>query len=473
MERPQQKRNRPKQLSKFDSLVSTNQVSAATVEQQWQMNSGQGGMSMVVWDIDMHPSEKLILTAGSDGTALVWQVVRPAANSSVAVSDFELKSLLMTDPQTTCRGCNAAKWAPSGDLIVSGYESGHAYIWREAQQPPTYALTETITYGVKAHWKILVNLSTKKCNSRHNEITAIEWTPDQSCVLGSTSLDGAFVWDAFTGSVLHHILDHQCRISAVAVHPFCPEVLTIGEDLKVNFYRLMPARRGTTEDVDRRHPGAPALKRVRQVCTDTAKGLLDQEKFCAYVRHVEWSTDGVFVVFPESFQRQRKTNAKGKVVLDDSDSEASLGMSDLSDIVSELRGMRVYLKGRYQKALGFIPAPPGLTAVCVKFAPTRYAHGPSGEDKAAVKIWGKLPYRMVYAVSMLDKFKRSGIMVYDTAHTTPLLEITNLSIGPMTRLVWSHDCDELYASSHDGFVSSIALRTDTLGTEYVATESEV
>eukprot|EP00659_Diplonema_papillatum_P022936 gene22936-35155_t len=420
--------------SKFASKASAPNASAATIEQRWHW---KGTANQGIWDVDFHPLLPRLLTAGDDGRAMIWDITAPtpAADGSMQELEVEYVSCLVTAAVQS--GCNAAKWAPSGELIATGYDGGTVYLWRKTKNV-SGGMHDDTDYN-KEQWTLFRSLK----QSRASDVSALCWAPTHEYLIAVTARGQTVVWDVRTGATLNVFDDHQYRACGIALDPFGSELVTVGDDQKVCFYRFA----NTTD----------GFQTQRVLSTDVAKGLVDQDKFRSILRRADWSPDGMWLLVPTGFQKvQRpKDNLKRKL---DEGVEAKDPLSQFT----EVHGSHVYLRGKYDKPVAFLAAPAGMTPYCVAWSPRLYAQ--AAVDTGMASIWGDLPYRMAYCVAARSRgSKANKILLYDTAHEAPLLEFNNLHFMPVTNACWCPSGNRLFASSRDGYISFIEIEPGVLG----------
>ena len=369
-------------------------------------------------------------------------------------ADFFYTSTLVPSLASNLAGCNAAKWSPTGDYIVTGNDAGVICIWRRCSKP--YIQHNDVGLDTE-YWRVAKTMASMHCRGAVNEVTALAWSSDQRNIIGTAMSGAVCVWDVASGAVRQTLLDHTERSCGVAVHPIAPDFVTLGDDQKICAYRMIR--------------GESLLVRVQN--SDATRGLLAQDRYRAWVRRAAWSPDGIFLLVPASFQKLKRDSKKKKPSLldDDSDDVGPDCEKELLDGYLDVQGCHVYIKGKYERALGFIPAPAHLTPVCAEFCPRLFRHV-GAVDPVAKQLWGDLPYRLVFAVAFRHRgSRRNDIMLYDTAHTAPLVEVTNISLSAVSSIVWSHEGCDLFTASQDGYVATVHFTEGTLGE--TVTEADV
>eukprot|EP00755_Sulcionema_specki_P006193 Sspe_Gene.34799::Locus_16897_Transcript_1_1_Confidence_1.000_Length_1612::g.34799::m.34799/K10751/CHAF1B; chromatin assembly factor 1 subunit B len=417
--------------SKFASRCRTTTCSATIIEHRWHWRSTNLG----IWDLDIHPSKDRLLTAGDDGCARVWAITMQ--DPAKADQDMDFVSCLSKPSIST--GCNAARYNPLGDAIATGYDSSVVYLWRRTGHPGKELQGDA--EFAQEHW---VTFRALRLQPSNNTVAGLRWTPDGRGILAATSEGHTVIWDAVTGALKQSLVDHQFRCCGLALDPFGQELVTLGDDQRLCFYKAKPTK---------------AFTLMRNQVSDLSRGILDQDKLRCVVRRAAWSPDGMWLVIPEAWckiPRNRGQAVKRPLEEDD----GILDDDEFEKAFIEPHGCFIYLRGRYDKPVTFLPAVKGLTPLVAQFSPVFY----KASEGSSHTGWGTPGYRMLVAVACRERVKRQfTVLLYDNEHPAPLLEVRNLHLLPITSICWRNDGASVFFGSRDGFVSTIEFEKDVLG----------
>lgn len=100
-------------------------------------------------------------------------------------------------------------------------------------------------------------------------------------------------------------------------------------------------------------------------------------------------------------------------------------------------------------------------AIGIQFSPVKYSLLPSDNESDSQNVFN-LPYRMLFAIATQD-----SILIYDTQRLKCVGIATNLHYAVITDICWCSDGKSIFASSSDGFVSSVVLSEEIVGGEII------
>lgn len=230
----------------------------------------------VIMSVGYSPDSKLIVTAGSDATARIWDagtgeealilighdaavlsaafspngkaVVTASADRTARIWDAnDGKELLMLNGHANV--INSARYSGDGRLIVTASDDGTARIW-DATTGQQLRLLRGHTREVKLAtfspdgrfiltasndstarvWEEGTGKEVRTLRGSEFEVTSAVYSPDGQFIVTAGYDSTARIWDAATGEQLHELDDHTQPITSVAFSPDSNYIVTASGD---------------------------------------------------------------------------------------------------------------------------------------------------------------------------------------------------------------------------------------------------
>lgn len=313
-----------------------------------------------------------------------------------------------------------------------------------------------------------------------NDLYTLDWSPDSTQLLAG-SFDGVvYIWHLTrqVGQRYNEIRDHWTLVQGVCYDPLGSMIVSLSADRSARIYKK--SKKG-----NKLYCAHHLKLRVTDIELEgkvASTNLLGEtshpdEEPNRYFQHKYFHDDSA-----PTFFRRPAWSPEGKLLL------LPCGrMLESPTAKTPVNVTWIFTRGNCAKPSGYIPSTE--ISVVASFSPVLYqrtstltstsptslsvpgtsSENPNGMDgieasptvAAAVESEPifDLAYKMVYAIATL-----TGVFIYDTEHTHPIVVFKDGHYDRLTDLAWRHDGKVLAISSSDGYVTLITFDDNELGT---------
>ncbi|XP_014275850.1 WD repeat, SAM and U-box domain-containing protein 1 isoform X2 [Halyomorpha halys] len=172
-----------------------------------------------IHQVELSPSEKTLVSASLDGTAIIWD----SHSGEVEKSGFHISG----------SGIRCARFSPDGELLAVGGETGKDKY-------------EVVSGGMDCLVKVWnMKLAERSMmpvwslSGHGGNITCVRYSPKLAELLASTSTDKTCrIWDSYSGNCLHIVENHDSIMTCCAFSPDATLLATGSMDKSVSIWEL-------------------------------------------------------------------------------------------------------------------------------------------------------------------------------------------------------------------------------------------
>ena len=393
-----------------------------------------------VVSVHWHPHEHKLLTSGFDGSAKIWSFDKDAELSA----SIRHHSTMFLHERSSC---NCARWSPDGKTIAAGYNSGEVVLWRKvADKGPESAadgavetnLNKAKPAGPTAQnaWSYEFNLESWSASKvfrdyGETEVYTVCFSSDGR-LLASGSQEGHFVLHDLENGYHKLRVDHRHvgPVQGITWDPLGTYFATIGADRKCFVYGVV------------RPEGKPLNVHIHDTISRAEQGywLFRGQDATQFYRHASFSPDGLILAIPCGWFNSSGKGSEAKIVNEvvEDDAMADVVVDDRKPSSQFHHCAYLFVRHVFQRPYRALCISGDSPVIGAIFSPRIYRAG-------AGTAWGPQAYTMAIAV-----FSIEIVTIFTTASETPVVQLCDMHLAPITGVAWCADGKHLAISSDDG-----------------------
>lgn len=353
-----------------------------------------------------------LATAGGDDNVRLWRLGPPAVPGGAPT--VEIRATLSRHTQAV----NVVRFSPATPVLASAGDDGTVLFWEQTERATTSEDEDVESWRVR--------IATRSIGA---EIYDLAWSPKGDYIAAACMDNIVRIYEVDTARCVRQLTDHGHYVQGVAWDPSNRYLASQSSDRTVYVYntgrgngllRITKSELPPCSSVNADESHGDEDKDAGAGESQPRLALFHNEAFPSFFRRLAFSPDGRLLVTPAGVIRQGSTERNA-----------------------------VYIFGRASMGslLAVLPCP--KQTIGVQFSPKFYKRA------ATTNALFDLPYRMVFAVALID-----GVFIYDTEHDAPLAVASNLHYSSYTDLAWTPDGTQLIATSSDGYCSMITFENE-------------
>ncbi|KAH0794218.1 F-box-like/WD repeat-containing protein TBL1XR1 isoform X2 [Histomonas meleagridis] len=216
-------------VSCIDWDVSGHYIAAGTLDAQVHIFSNTGSRIATLSDhnnnifsVQFNPSGTLLVTAGADHKAIVWDT---STFSKLQSFDFHKDTILdVTWKDDKCfitasadHTIGVCTIGNTGFVVLTGHKAPVSVVSFNPSRTCLASASEDKTIKL---WRSQNNNDSVVLNGHEKAVSALKWVPENDFILVSGALDGTIrLWDTIQYTCLYVIQAHQNEIFAISCSP--------------------------------------------------------------------------------------------------------------------------------------------------------------------------------------------------------------------------------------------------------------